>query len=53
MYNVMLDKYKDIYRSNMYHIDGKIITNKYCIESDKMGRNTRYKSKKSINLQRP
>jgi hypothetical protein len=51
MYNVMLDKYKDIYRSNIYHIDGKIITNKYCIESDKMGRNTRYKSKKSINLQ--
>jgi hypothetical protein len=29
MYNVMLDKYKDIYRSNIYHIDGKIITNKY------------------------
>ena len=34
MYNVMLDKYKDIYRSNIYHIDGKIIV-KYCIESDK------------------
>ena len=47
MYNVMLDKYKDIYRSNIYHIDGKIIV-KYCIESDKMGRNTRYKSKNSI-----
>ncbi len=33
MYNVMLDKYY-IYRSNIYHIDGKIII-KYCIESDK------------------
>ena len=28
MYNVMLDKYY-IYRSNIYHIDGKIIV-KYC-----------------------
>ena len=48
-------KQKVIYRlipflfrtSYIYHIDGKIIV-KYCIESDKMGRNTRYKSKNSI-----
>ena len=45
MYNIMLDKYY-IYRSNIYHIDGKIIV-KYCIESDKKT-NTIYKSKKSI-----
>jgi hypothetical protein len=51
MYTVMLDEYKKKFKSNTLHIDGKIITNKLCTDSSKMGRNTRYKSKKSINLQ--
>ena len=29
MYTTILDKYKKSFTSKLYHIDGKIITNKY------------------------
>ena len=51
MYSYTLQLYKKKNKSKIYHIDGKIITNRYCSQSNKLGRNTRYKSKKSINLQ--
>ena len=51
MFERILNIYKSQYKSNIYHIDGKIVTNKYCIEQDKLGRNIKYKSKNSINVQ--
>jgi hypothetical protein len=51
MFKEILEIYKDIFKSDSYHIDGKIITNKLCAETDNLGRNTKYKSKQSINLQ--
>lgn len=51
MYTYILDEYKKKFKSKIYHIDGKIITNKYCFEKYKLGRNIKYKSKNSINLQ--
>ena len=47
----MLDDYKNMFKSKIYHIDGKNITNKYCQEKSKLGRNIKYKSKNNINLQ--
>ena len=51
MYNDILNNYKNNFKSKIYHIDGKIITNRYCNERAKLGRNIKYKSKNSINLQ--
>ena len=51
MYKSTLELYKKKNKSKIYHIDGKIITNRYCSQSNNLGRNTRYKSKKSICLQ--
>lgn len=51
MYQIMLTKYTDVNKSKLYHIDGKIIVNKFCNEKDNLGRNIKYKSKNSINLQ--
>jgi len=47
----ILNEYKKTFSSKIYHIDGKIITNRYCNETSKLGRNVKYKSKNSINLQ--
>lgn len=51
MFKRILDIYNSQHKSNIYHIDGKIVTNKYCDEHDKLGRNVKYKSKNSINVQ--
>ena len=51
MFDNISDNYKKIYRSKIYHIDSKIITNRYCQEKSNLGRNVKYKSKNSINLQ--
>ena len=48
MYTIILDKYKKSFNSKLYHIDGKIITNKYCDKGREFRK--KYKSKKSINL---
>ena len=45
------DKYEILFESDSYHIDGKIITNKGCNEIEQLGRNVKYKSKQSINIQ--
>jgi hypothetical protein len=51
IFNDILDDYKKMFKSTISHIDGKIITNKYCQEKINLGRNIKYKSKNSINLQ--
>ena len=51
MYKLILKKYKKYYSSKCYYIDGKIITNKYGCNPLKLGRNIKYKSKNSINVQ--
>ena len=51
MYENILNKYKNHVKTKMYHNDGKIIVNKCCDQKELLGRNTKYKSKNSINLQ--
>ncbi len=51
MYENILNKYKTHVKTKMYHIDGKVIVNKCCDQKELLGRNTKYKSKNSINLQ--
>lgn len=51
MFERILNMYKSKIKSNILHIDGKIVTNKYCNDHHKLGRNIKYKSKKCINIQ--
>ena len=51
IYDDMLDYYKNMFTSKIYHVDGKINTNRYCQEKYKLGRNIEYKSINSIILQ--
>ena len=51
MFKIAKDDYKKVVESDIFHIDGNIITNKLCSDFTQLGRNTQYKSKKSINLQ--